>query len=81
MNLTYKYSGTFEDEFSGETKYSWDVFRNGVMLDVKRIMPIKDISPDVWDAREESTRNSAQAKLVSLGFTPEEAVLICLNEK
>lgn len=81
MNLTYKYVGSFKDEFSGETKYSWDVFKDGVMLDIKRVMPTQNISPDQWDLMQENIRNSAKAKLVSLGFTSEEANLICLNER
>jgi len=80
MALTYNYVGTLVDDLTDETMYIWDVFNNGVMIDAKRAIPVKNVSPDVWDAQQKAIKASAEAKLINLGFTPEEATLICLNQ-
>lgn len=80
MALTYKYVNSFIDDLTDETMYLWDVFNDGVLIDAKRSIPVKNISPDVWDAQQQAIKSSAEAKLIALGFTPEEATLICLNQ-
>jgi hypothetical protein len=79
MALTYRYVGIFKDDLTDKTMYLWDVLNDGVMIDSKRAIPVKNVSPEVWDSRQEAIKASAEAKLINLGFTPEEATLICLN--
>jgi acyl-coenzyme A synthetase/AMP-(fatty) acid ligase len=78
MSLTYQYFGPFTRDISGTTAYLWHIYKNGVLLDEKRIVPVPGISPDVWDNQQEAIKTSAEKKLVSLGFTLEEANFICL---
>ena len=80
MALTYTYENSFKDDLTDKTMYIWNIFNNGVMIDAKRAIPVKNVSPDVWDAQQQAIKSSAESKLVALGFTPEEATLICLNQ-
>jgi hypothetical protein len=80
MEITYKPSDIYINEFTLEQFYTWDIYVNGNLLpNRQRLVPVKDVSPEVWDAQQKEIKKSAEAKLVALGFTPEEATLICLN--
>jgi hypothetical protein len=78
MNLTYEYFGPYTHNLSGKTVYLWNIYKDGDLLSEKRIVPVPSVSPDVWDNQQEAIKNSAEEKLVALGFTLEEANFICL---
>jgi hypothetical protein len=80
MKLTYKYSGPVEIELLNSTVYEWDIYKDGVLQREKRIVPVPNLSPDDWEAHQKALKDSAEAKLVSLGFTIEEASFICLPQ-
>jgi hypothetical protein len=80
MAITYKYSEELINDLTSNPVYIWDVYKDGKIIDIKRAIPVKDVRPDIWDKQQAAIKKSTQEKLLALGFSPEEANLICSGQ-